>query len=332
MDILSDAVAAMRLGTPHSNRTVRHGHWHTYFPPAGNSAGFHVVLQGSCWLLPDHGDPIHLQVGDVAFAPRSRGHALSDNPVGSSAAETASAADTSSVAATSKAAGASSAAGARITYAAGARSADAAGARSADAAGVGTVLLCGAYYLDDSRPHPALAELPDVIHLPACVGHYSPLRAAIDLLGHELDTRDESGAIAPLLEMLLLFMVRTWYEAHPAESGWVAALRDPAVHAALQAMHAQPAAPWTVASLAAHAGVSRSVFAQRFTATVGTGPLNYLTWWRMTRAARLLRDSDVLLRVVAEKSGYTSEYAFAKAFKREFGVAPGHFRHRADAA
>ncbi|MFE3187411.1 AraC family transcriptional regulator [Nocardia sp. NPDC059240] len=321
MDILSDAVAAMRLGTPHSNRTVHRAPWSTYFPAAGNSAGFHVVLQGSCWLLPDYGDPIHLQVGDVAFAPRSRGHALSDSPTGTSRAETPRPAEMSSAADTSNAANTSNAADAW--------SADT--AWSADAAGPETVLLCGAYLLDDSRPHPALVELPDVIHLPARVGH-SPLRAAIDLLGHELDTRDGSGAIAPLLEVLLLFMVRTWYEAHPAESGWVAALRDPAVHAALQAMHAQPAAPWTVAALAAQAGVSRSVFAQRFTATTGTGPLNYLTWWRMTRAARMLRESDVLLRVVAEQCGYSSEFAFAKAFKREFGIAPGQFRLRADAA
>lgn len=289
VDILSDAVAAMRLGTPHSNRTVRQGSWRTHFPAAGNSAGFHVVLQGSCWLLPDDGDPIHLQVGDVAFLPRSRGHAIADRPDREP---------------------------------------------GPTAAGPDTVLLCGAYYLDDARPHPALAELPDVIHLPARVGHHSPLRAAIDLLGHELDTADGSGAIAPLLEVLLLFLLRAWHQAHPRDTGWVGALRDPAVHAALQAIHADPGHPWTVQSLADRAGVSRSVFAHRFTATVGLGPLTYLTWWRMTGAARLLCDTDLLLRVVAEKSGYTSEYAFAKAFKREFGVAPGRFRAqgRPDAA
>ncbi|MFE3700116.1 AraC family transcriptional regulator [Nocardia tengchongensis] len=290
MDNLSDAVAAMRLGTPHSNRTVRRGHWHTHFPAAGNSAGFHVVLQGSCWLLPDDGDPIHLQVGDVAFLPRSRGHAIADSPGGEHRSGVAD-------------------------------------------SGPETVLLCGAYALDDSRTHPALAELPDVVHLPARVGQHSPLRAAIDLLGHELDTDDRSGAIAPLLEVLLLFMVRTWHQAHPADTGWVAALRDPAVHAALQAVHAEPGSPWTVQSLAAHAKVSRSVFAQRFTATLGIGPLTYLTWWRMTCAAKLLRETDLLVRVVAERSGYTSEYAFAKAFKREYGVAPGRFRtHRRPAA
>ncbi|GAB0104091.1 AraC family transcriptional regulator [Nocardia sp. JMUB6875] len=291
MDILSDVVAAMRTGVPHSNRTVVRAPWYTHFPAQGNSAGFHVVLQGSCWLLPDDGEPVHLQVGDVAFLPRSRGHAIADRRDGEPG-------------------------------------------HTAAGRGVETVLLCGAYSLDSSREHPAVGELPDVVHLPARVGHYSPLRAAIDLLGHEIDTRDGSGAIAPLLEVLLLFMLRAWYESHPADSGWVAALRDPDIYAALAAIHCEPGAPWTVQSLAARAGLSRSVFAQRFTATLGTGPLTYLTWWRMTGAAKLLRETDVLLRVIAEKSGYTSEYAFAKAFKREFGVAPGRFRAqgRAEAA
>lgn len=309
VDILSDAVAAMRMGIPHSNRTVQRGSWYTHFPASGNSAGFHVVLQGSCWLRPDDGEPIHLQVGDVAFLPRSRGHAIGDGPhaFGDRPALGGNGPD-----------GGDSPGGAS-------------GQRPGES-GAETIWLCGAYSLDASRTHPALAELPDVVHLLARVGQYSPLRGAIDLLGHEIDTSEGSGAIAPLLEVLLLFMLRAWHEAHPADSGWVAALRDPVIYAALSAIHEQPGAPWTVQSLAARAGVSRSVFAQRFTATLGTGPLTYLTWWRMTCAARMLRDSDALLRVIAEKSGYTSEYAFAKAFRREFGLAPGRFRSRAEAA
>ncbi|GAA2348163.1 hypothetical protein GCM10010246_39280 [Streptomyces cuspidosporus] len=76
------------------------------------------------------------------------------------------------------------------------------------------------------------------------------------------------------------------------------------------------------------AGLSRAAFARRFTALAGRSPLAYLTWWRMTLAARLLRESELPLRAVAERSGYTSEFAFAKAFKREYGVAPGGYRRR----
>jgi AraC-like DNA-binding protein len=74
--------------------------------------------------------------------------------------------------------------------------------------------------------------------------------------------------------------------------------------------------------------LSRTAFAQRFTALVGRPPLAYLTWWRMTMAARLLRESDAPLATVARRCGYSSEFAFAKAFKREFGVAPGAFRRQ----
>lgn len=113
-------------------------------------------------------------------------------------------------------------------------------------------------------------------------------------------------------------------------AGWPAALADPAVSAALEAMHAEPAAPWTVAGLADRAGLSRTVFAQRFTVLVGRPPLAYLTWWRMTTAARLLRQADEPLSAVARRCGYASEFAFAKAFKREFTVTPGAFRRSSD--
>ena len=71
------------------------------------------------------------------------------------------------------------------------------------------------------------------------------------------------------------------------------------------------------------------MFAERFTALVGRPPLAYLTWWRMTMAAKLLRAADDPLSIVARACGYSSEFAFAKAFKREYGVAPGQYRRKA---
>jgi AraC-like DNA-binding protein len=96
-------------------------------------------------------------------------------------------------------------------------------------------------------------------------------------------------------------------------------------------MHADPANSWTVESLAARAGLSRAAFAKKFHTMVGEPPLTYLTHWRMTTAARLLRESDAPLASVAARTGYGSEFAFAKAFKREYGQAPGGYR-RAHAA
>lgn len=109
-------------------------------------------------------------------------------------------------------------------------------------------------------------------------------------------------------------------------TGWAAALNNPPIAAALRAMHQAPGNPWTVATLAAEAGMSRTPFARRFTELTGRPPLTYLTWWRMTTAARLLKSSDAPLGAVAAQVGYGSEFAFATAFKRRFGVPPGRYR------
>ncbi|MFF3569840.1 AraC family transcriptional regulator [Nocardia jiangxiensis] len=292
MDVLSDAVAAMRIGQPHSNRTELRAPWGIRFP-AQRGAGFHVVLQGACWLIPVQGDPIRLVVGDVAFIPHELGHAIADSL--DTPLREPSEADDSPLGEPT------------------------------------TVLLCGAYLLDQNRVHPLLAELPEVVHLPARVGRHPTLRGAIDLLGRELDADPLPGApgvLPPLLEVLLLYILRAWHEEQSArdDTGWAAALRDPDLAPALQAMHQDPASPWTVQRLGSLAGLSRSAFAQRFTATVGMPPQTYLTWWRMTLSARMLREADLPLRSVAARVGYVSEYAFAKAFKREFGTAPGHYR------
>lgn len=87
----------------------------------------------------------------------------------------------------------------------------------------------------------------------------------------------------------------------------------------------QPPSP----ELGTRAGLSRAAFARRFATLVGEPPLTYLTWWRMITAGRLLREDDTPLRLVAQRTGYTPEFAFAKAFKREYGMAPGQYRKRA---
>jgi AraC-like DNA-binding protein len=258
-----------------------------------------VVLQGSCWLLPSHADPVPLGVGDVLFLrPGAAEHGVADSP-GTSARP---------------------AAPERIT--------DPGSGETNENAEV--VLLCGAYRLDQSMAHPLLAELPEFIHLPARVGRYPRLRAATDLLGAELERPSHgSDVVVPaLLDTLLLYILRAWYDeqAHRAPSGWAAALADPSISVALRDIHDDPAHPWTVEELAGRAGLSRAAFAKRFAQLVGRSPLAYLTWWRMTTAARALRDTDAPLTAIATRAGYTSEFAFAKAFKREFGIAPGGYR------
>jgi AraC-like DNA-binding protein len=180
-----------------------------------------------------------------------------------------------------------------------------------------------------------LRDLPETIHLPARLGHHPELRAAIDLLGNEI-SRPRLGAdtvVLALLDMLLLYILRAWFEQRPTPSNatdWATALADPAISAALHAIHAHPTHRWTVQSLATQAKLSRATFSRRFTTLTGQPPLTYLTWWRLTIAANLLRESDAPLSEVATRIGYTSEFAFANAFKRRYGTAPGKYRrHKA---
>ena len=196
-----------------------------------------------------------------------------------------------------------------------------------------TVTLCGAYQLDHALAHPLLTGLPEIIYLPARLGNRPELRAAVDLLGGELgQRRPGADAVVPaLLDTLLLYILRAWFEeqsARGAATGWAAALRDPAIAAALEAIHRDPAAPWTVQRLGIQAGLSRAAFSRRFTALAGQPPLTYLTWWRMTIAATALRDSDAPLSTIAKQAGYGSEFAFAAAFKRQHGTAPGKYRRQ----
>ncbi|MCX5292863.1 MULTISPECIES: AraC family transcriptional regulator [unclassified Streptomyces] len=301
MDVLSDAVGAMRTGRPHSSRRDKYAPWGMRFE-AAEGAGFHVILRGSAWLIPSEGEPVAVGPGDVVFLAHGRGHALAsglDVPLE------------------------------EVRPGPDGRWPEPPPAPRESAPD--TVMLCGAYKMDHSRAHRLLTELPEVVHLPAQVGAHRSLRAAVELLGMELEERrpGSDAIVTSLLDTLLLYILRAWWQREHHGTGWSAALADPAVAAALRAIHGDPAHAWTVEELGAAGGLSRAAFARRFTTLVGEPPLAYLTWWRMTTAGRLLREEDLPLRQVAGRAGYASEFAFAKAFKRAYGVAPGQYRRRA---
>lgn len=303
MDVVSDAVAAIRTGRPHAARTRRTAPWGLRFP-VSREIGFHVVLQGRCWLLLDGRNPVPLGAGDVALVPHGQEIALADS-TDSELVDVTDDMDDTWVSAPGP----------------------------ADGAGDPTLLMCGSYQLDRAGAHPLLAELPAVIHLPRRVGSRTALTSVVDLLGDELDQRrpGTDAAIPALLDTMLLYILRAWYQDHAPRGtgGWAAALADPTIGSALQDMHAEPAAPWTVEGLSRRAGVSRSAFSRRFTDLVGRPPMAYLTWWRMSTAGRILRsDDDAPLQAVAERVGYSSEFAFNRAFKREFGLSPGAYRRQ----
>ncbi|MER5708884.1 AraC family transcriptional regulator [Streptomyces sp. NPDC002122] len=326
MDVLSDVIAVMRSGRPRSAFVRWHAPWAQRFASVPGSAGFQVVLEGTCFLRsPGAGDSdsdsddgyVELATGDVVFLPHGTGHLLADTPDSSASGPVVDAEECVPVPSASP-------------YA----------SDRVDPTGRGgpvTALLCGTYQLDPSRTHPLLHGLPDLIHLPAArPGRPPELAAAVELLAAELRRPGlgTDAAVPALLDTLLLYILRIWFAeqaaaAAPGASGWAAALADPAVTAALHAMHRSPDAPWTVERLAAEAGLSRAPFARRFAALVGRPPLAYLTWWRMTLAERLLRTTDAPLRTVAEQVGYGTEFAFSAAFKRVHGSAPGGYRRAA---
>jgi AraC-like DNA-binding protein len=304
MDLLGEAISAMRTGDPQAARALLTPPWGLRFRAAG-AAGVQVILRGTAWLLPpDGGEPIHMAAGDVALIRRRHPHGLADDPNTPLDDVTI---DEHDPAAHWPADG------------------------SAMDEGVpGTVLLGGSYYLNGARPHPLFESLPEVIHLPARIGAAGTVRTVVELLGAEMDAERPgvSAAVPALLDLLLLYTMRTWLETTTQPIGWAQAMRDPALSRALRAIQERPGEPWTVASLAQQASLSRAAFARRFTALTGQPPLSYLTWWRMTVASRLLRTSDASMASIAGRIGYSSEYAFSKAFKRELGLAPAHHRRQ----
>ncbi|MEY9211987.1 AraC family transcriptional regulator [Thermobifida halotolerans] len=188
-----------------------------------------------------------------------------------------------------------------------------------------TVLLVGTYPTPTTVGRRLLAALPPLIVLP---GHTatSPLAT---LLAAEI-TRDLPGQQAVLdrlLDLALIAALRTWLTDPAAHvSAWYRAAADPVAGRALALLHQHPAHPWTVASLAAAAKVSRATLARRFRALVGQPPMSYLAAWRLELAADLLADPDVTVESVARAVGYTSAFAFSAAFRRHHGTSPRHHR------
>ena len=156
----------------------------------------------------------------------------------------------------------------------------------------------------------------------------SPL---IPLLNEEMK-RDAPGQAAVLdrfLDMLLIAIVRKWFDKKETqEMPWYEAKGDRLVGRALKMIHKDPAQPWTLNSLAAKVGVSRSALARRFQEVIGQSPMAFLTHWRLALAADLLSEPDETLDTIAERVGYSSAFSLSSAFKRVRGVSPKEHRLR----
>ncbi len=189
-----------------------------------------------------------------------------------------------------------------------------------------TTMIVGAYPVRGEIGRRLLDALPDVLRV-ASGGTTDPVR---DLLAAEVavDAPGQQVVLDRLLDWLLVCVLREWFDRPGGEApAWYAAHRDPVVGHALRLLHAEPAAPWTVSSLADRTGVSRATLAKRFADLVGEPPLTYLTRWRMTLAADLLAEREAAtIAEVARAVGYSDAFGFSAAFKRTRGVNPSEFR------
>ncbi len=188
-----------------------------------------------------------------------------------------------------------------------------------------TVMLVGAYHSFGEIGDRLVRALPPVISLTAEEWD-SPL---VPMLCDEV-MRDHPGQTAVLdrlLDLLVVAALRSWFDRPEAEAPtWYRAQSDPIVGTALQLMQNNPAEPWTVATVAREAGVSRAVLARRFNELVGEPPMSFLTNWRIDLAADLLKRTDATVGAVASQVGYSTPFALSNAFKRVRGISPQEHR------
>ncbi|HUL92422.1 MAG TPA: AraC family transcriptional regulator [Burkholderiales bacterium] len=195
-----------------------------------------------------------------------------------------------------------------------------------------TRLMCGFLSCDRQLSRPLLDALPRLARVPLGDGPGAAWLMSLLRRGALENSAPGPGSgtlLAKLAELLFVEAMRRYIEALPEqETGWLAGLRDRHVGRALSLMHGRPAHDWTVDDLAEQVGLSRSALAQRFANLLGVPPMQYLTRWRLVLAASALRSGDRAIAQVAEESGYDSESAFNRAFKREFGMPPAAWRRQ----
>jgi AraC-like DNA-binding protein len=152
------------------------------------------------------------------------------------------------------------------------------------------------------------------------------------LAEYDAGSAGRQSVLDRLAEVMFVLVLRQHMQQGHEVKGFLAALRDAKIARALAALHREPGAPWQVEALAREAGMSRTVFAERFSHLLGQTPIQYLTAWRMQLAEDLLRDNRSSVAQVAERLGYQTEAAFRRAFKRVRLVSPGLVRRKEYAA
>lgn len=192
-----------------------------------------------------------------------------------------------------------------------------------------TQLICGHFALAEGSRHILFDRLPPFIHLRGYGEEAGPwLEATLKVIGAEAGGARLGGDLIALKmsEAIFAQAIRAHIEQAGAKDCGVAAFADPHLARALTAFHHAPAGDWTVARLAREAGLSRTGFAERFSARLGVTPMGYVTSWRMQIAREALSTRGLSVAEAAEASGYASESAFSRVFRKEIGLPPAAFR------
>lgn len=265
---------------------------------------FHLIEAGDCWFrLPSRPKPIKLEPGDLMLLLHGSRYTMSGDV------------STPAIPLTEIVGDSHGSIRTRLAYGGG---------------GPTTQVICGSFEFLGPQAHVFLSAFPKWIRVQAHSGNASEwLRTTLQYLQREIRS-SEMGAdliITSLVDVLFVQAVRTWLAVQPSRAGgWLGALRDPAIGVALGLIHASPQERWTAPRLAREVGMSRSPFCARFAALVGVPPMTYLKQWRLQLATRVLQNPALTLSAVTEHVGYESVEAFSRAFRRQFGIAPGRYR------
>jgi len=300
VDPLADVLDVSRVRGAMLANVRAHAPWGLDLPQS-SGASFHALTAGTAWLQVEGAEPLQLMPGDLLLLPAGIPHRLCSSvgtrcrPFDRTVKEQLMTAD---------------------------------GDLVLEGPGARTSFVCAGYDYDHEVAQPLLSLLPPVLHVPADPVAGAKVTAVVSLLAGELGARDAGAraAVERLIDLLLIHVVRTWSAAGDDRPSWLRALNDPVIARALAVLHERPAEPWTIERLAAEVHLSRATLARRFAELVGEPPLAYLTRWRMDLAARRLRDTTDPVEMIARDVGYTSEFAFSRAFSRLRGLPPGRYR------
>jgi AraC-like DNA-binding protein len=277
-------------------------------PGAEHLIAYHVVTEGRCFATIIGGESIALEAGEVIVFTKGDPHVMSSSPGMRADALPPDALD--------------GVAGSQLPFV----------INYGGDGPISTKLVCGFLACDAQPFNPLLDNLPPVIKAGDKQGSDAGwLSQFIRVAMIESADKRAGGesVLAKLSELMFIEVVRRHLEALPPEqAGWLAGLRDPFIGRALSLLHAKHARSWTIEELAKEVGLSRSVLAERFTGLVGVPPMQYLAKWRMQIAAGLLSGGGTNMATIAAETGYGSEAAFSRAFKKVVGVPPSAWRSR----